>query len=567
MIKKHFFILGLILLSFTQINAQESNNFKISKSIEIFSNVLRQLNLNYVDTIKPVQMTQTAIDAMLNHMDPYTVYIPEKSLGDFNQMTRGEYGGIGAVIQQQGNYVVVTEPYKGFPAQKAGMKAGDKIIKIDGKSAKGWSASQVSNKLKGTPGTKLTMTIQHYGDSTDQELSLTREKVRIPNVPYYGVVGGDIGYINLTQFSPNAANDVRNALLSLKKKDNIKGVILDLRNNPGGLLDEAVNLANIFVKKGITIVTTKGKLAANSQVHKTTGQVTDAKIPLAILVNGNTASAAEIVSGSMQDLDRGVIIGQKTFGKGLVQNVVPLPYGGELKITIAKYYIPSGRCIQKIDYFNRNKNGNPVQVPASMIHAFKTKDGRTVYDGGGITPDIIMKPRIFSQLSGDLYGQNYIFNFANQFVLHHKTIAGPTAFRISPATFNNFKNFVLRKGFNYKTETGALINRLKQSAKNEGYYQELKPELDSLHKTLVASKKEDLDKHKSEIETMLRIEIATRYYYQAGKVEASLVNDKEIAKAVQVLNNKQEYEDILKGKIDKHSKKKAMNSRMRTIRK
>ena len=557
MIKKRFFILGLILLSFAQINAQESNNFKISKSIEVFSNVLRQLNLNYVDTIHPVKMTQTAIDAMLNHMDPYTVYIPQKSLGEFNLMTRGEYGGIGAVIQQQGNYVVITEPYKGFPAQKAGIKAGDKIIKIDGKSAKGWSASQVSNHLKGSPGTKLSMTVQHYGDSTDTQLSLTREKIRIPNVPYYGVVGGDIGYINLTQFSPNAANDVRNAFLALKNKDHIKGLILDLRNNPGGLLNEAVNLANIFVKKGTTIVTTKGKLAANSQVHKTTGKVTDAKIPLTILVNGNTASAAEIVSGSMQDLDRGVIIGQKSFGKGLVQNIVPMPYGGELKITIAKYYIPSGRCIQKIDYFKRNKNGDPVQVPASMIHAFKTKDGRTVYDGGGITPDIIMKPRVFSQLSGDLYAQNYIFDFANQFVLHHKTIAAPSAFRISQQTFDNFKNFVLKKGFSYKTETGALIKRLKQSSKNEGYYQDLKPELDSLSKILAESKKSDLDKHKSEIEAMLRIEIATRYYYTPGKVEASLVNDKEIAKAIQVLKDKKEYEDILKGKIDKHTKKMA----------
>ncbi len=550
MIKKRFFILGLILLSFAQINAQESNNFKISKSIEIFSNVLRQLNLNYVDTIQPVKLTQTAIDAMLNSMDPYTVYIPASSLGEFNLLTRGEYGGIGAVIQQQGNYVIVTEPYQGFPAQKAGMRAGDKIIEIDGKSAKGMSASDVSNLLKGNPGTKIDITVQHYGDTADSKLTLTREKIRIPNVPYYGVVGGDIGYIDLTQFSPNAANDVRNAFLDLKNKYHIKGVILDLRNNGGGLLDEAVNIANIFVKKGNTIVTTKGKLAANSEVHKTTGQVTDAKIPLAILVNENTASASEIVSGSMQDLDRGVIIGQKTFGKGLVQNIVPLPYGGEMKITIAKYYIPSGRCIQKIDYFRRNKNGDPTLVPDSLIHAFKTRDGRTVYDGGGITPDIIMKPRIFSQLSGDLYAQNYIFDFANQFVLDHKTIAGPSDFRIDQGTFDNFKQFVLKKGFNYKTETGALIKRLKQSAMNEDYYHSLKPELDSLSKTLQVEKKKDLDKHRSEIETMLRIEIATRYYYEAGKVESSLINDNEVAKAVQVLNDKKEYEDILKGKVD-----------------
>jgi carboxyl-terminal processing protease len=556
MIKKQFFILGLILLSFTQINAQESNNFKISKSIEIFSNVMRQLNLNYVDTIQPVKLTQTAIDAMLNSMDPYTVYIPANNLGEFNLLTRGEYGGIGAVIQQQGNYVVVTEPYKGFPAQKAGMRAGDKIVNIDGKSAKDMSASDVSNLLKGNPGTKIVITVRHYGDSTDTKLTLTREKIRIPNVPYYGVVGGDIGYISLTQFSPNAANDVRNAFLDLKNKYHIKGVILDLRNNGGGLLNEAVNIANIFVKKGNVIVTTKGKLAANSEVHKTTGQVTDAKIPLAILVNQNTASASEIVSGSMQDLDRGVIIGQKTFGKGLVQNIVPIPYGGEMKVTIAKYYIPSGRCIQKIDYFKRNKNGDPTLVPNSQIRAFKTRDGRTVYDGGGITPDIIMKQRIFSQLSGDLYAQNYISDFANEFVLHHKTISSPADFRISEETFDNFKKFVLKKGFDYETETGALIKRLKQSAVREDYFKSLKPELDSLSKTLEVEKKKDLDKHKSEIETMLRVEIATRYYYEAGKAESSLIGDHEVAKAVQVLNDKKEYEDILKGKTEKKDEEK-----------
>ncbi len=556
MIKKHFFILGLILLSFTQLEAQESNNFKISKSIEIFSNVMRQLNLNYVDTIQPVEMTQTAIDAMLDHVDPYTIYIPEKKLGEFNLLTRGEYGGIGAMIQQQDHYVVITEPYKGFPAQKVGMKAGDKIIKIDGKSAKGMTATDVSSKLKGTPGSSITITVKHFGDSVNTKLSLTREKVKIPNVPYYGVVGGDIGYISLTQFSPNAANDVRNAFLNLKNNYHIKGVILDLRNNGGGLLNEAVNIANIFVRKGNTIVTTKGKLGTNSEVRKTTGQVTDAKIPLAILVNGNTASASEIVSGSMQDLDRGIIIGQKTYGKGLVQNVFPMPYGGELKVTIAKYYIPSGRCIQKIDYSKRNSNGAPEQVPDSLILAFKTKDGRTVYDGGGITPDIIMKPRVFNQVSGDLYAQNYIFDFGNRFVLHHKKIDSPADFRISQSTFDNFKAFVLKKGFDYKTETGVLINRLKQSAKREDYYNRLKPELDSLSKTLTLEKKQDLNKHKSEIEDMLRMEIVTRYYYEAGKVESSLINDNEVTKAVQILNDKKEYDDILSGRTAKKSKDK-----------
>jgi carboxyl-terminal processing protease len=369
------------------------------------------------------------------------------------------------------------------------------------------------------------------------------------------VVGGDIGYIRLTQFSPNAANDVRNAFVTLKENHDIKGVILDLRNNGGGLLNEAVKIANIFVKKRQTIVTTKGKLSSNNQVYKTPGPAIDRKIPLAILVNGNTASASEIVSGSMQDLDRGVIIGQRTFGKGLVQNTVPLPYGGKIKITIAKYYIPSGRCIQAIDYFHRNKNGRPERVPDSLTHAFKTADGRTVRDGGGIKPDIVMKPVVFSQVSADLYAQNYIFDFANMFYLHHKTIAPPMKFRISDSTFNQFKKFVLNKGFSYKTETGELIKRLQQSAKRENYFKALEPTIDSLQNNLKAEKKKDLNKHKKEIEEMLRVEIATRYYYQKGKTAASLVNDDEVSKAVAILKNKVLYKSILDGKPQKKKTK------------
>jgi len=456
MIKKHIFLLGLLMMAMVGLKAQESNNFKVAKSIEIFSNVMNQLNLNYVDTIHPVKLTQTAIDDMLATLDPYTIYVPQKSMANFKLMLSGIYGGIGSTIQKQGDYVVITEPYQGFPAQKAGLKAGDKIIAINGKPAKGMSSLEVSKLLKGEPGSKFKLTIRHFGSKKDTTLTITREQITIPNVPYYGVVGGDIGYIRLTQFSPNAANHVRNAFLDLKKNYGIKGVILDLRNNGGGLLNEAVKIANIFVKKGQTIVTTKGKLASNDMVYKTPGPAIDRKIPLAILVNGNTASASEIVSGSMQDLDRGVIIGQRTFGKGLVQNTVPLPYGGKIKITIAKYYIPSGRCIQAINYLN----GKPQRVPDSLTHKFKTADGRIVRDGGGIKPDIIMKPQVFSQVSADLYAQNYIFDFANEFCLHHKTIAPPLKFRISDSTFNQFKKFVLEKGFSYKTETGMLIKKL-----------------------------------------------------------------------------------------------------------
>ncbi len=546
MLRKTIFVLSFLIIGYTQLNAQDQNNFKIAKSIETYSAVLRQLNLNYADSINPVKMTTTAIKAMLGKMDPYTIFIPPAELSNFKLMTQGVYGGIGALIQQQGHYVVITEPYQNFPAQKAGLKAGDKIIAINGKSAKNMTSSKVSNLLKGSPGSALNLSIQHFGDSATTTLKIKRQKIKIPNVPYYGVVGKDIGYISLSQFNPNAANDVRNAFLDLKNNHHIKGVILDLRNNGGGLLNEAVNIANIFVKKGQTIVTTKGKLQANTSVRKTTAPVVDAKIPLAILVNENTASASEIVAGSMQDLDRAVIIGQRTFGKGLVQNVVSLPYGAKMKVTIAKYYIPSGRCIQAIDYFHRGKRGRAAKVPDSLISAFKTKHGRTVYDGGGLKPDISLKPTVFSQLSADLYAQNYIFDFANKFYLKHDSISGPRDFRISDTTFNRFKQFVLKKGFSYKTETGALIKRLNQSAKREGYYDALKPGLDSLLQRLNREKKNDLDKHKSEIDEMLRMEIVTRYFYQSGKTEASLVNDDEVTKAIDILNNHTRYKAILR---------------------
>ncbi len=547
MMKKNILLLGLIFLTLAGVKAQDSNNFKVAKSIEIFSGVMNQLNLNYVDTIKPVKLTQTAIEDMLAKMDPYTVYVPAKNMADFNLMLSGIYGGIGAMIQKQGDWVVITEPYKGFPAQKAGMKAGDKIIAINGKSAKGLSSLAVSKLLKGDPGSSLKMTIRHYGASNDTTLEVTRQQIKIPNVPFYGVIGKNIGYIRLNQFNPNAANDVRNAFTDLKENHDIKGVILDLRSNGGGLLNEAVKIANIFVKKGQTIVTTKGKIPSSDRDYKTPGPVLDRKIPLAILVNGNTASASEIVSGSMQDLDRGVIIGQRTFGKGLVQNTVPIPYGGKLKITIAKYYIPSGRCIQAIDYFDRGKNGRPKRVPDSLTHLFHTADGRPVRDGGGIKPDIVMKPQEFSQVSADLYAQNYIFDFANEFCLHHKSIAPPLQFRISDSTFQQFKKFVLDKGFSYKTETGALIKRLEQSAQRENYLKALQPTLDSLQKELETEKKRDLDKHKNEIKEMLRVEIATRYYYEWGKTASSLINDNEIAKAIDILSNKEKYNAILGG--------------------
>jgi carboxyl-terminal processing protease len=545
MIKKTLLFVGLVWFGLVQLQAQDQNNFKIAKSIETYASVLRQLNLNYADSIDPEQLTTTAIKAMLSKMDPYTVFIPPTELDAFKLMTRGEYGGMGALIQKQGHYVVITEPYQNFPAQKAGLRAGDKILSIDGKPVKDLSSSKVSSLLKGVPGSTFTMTIQHFGDTNQVKINIKRQKIKIPNVPYYGVLKNDVGYIGLTQFNPNAANDVRNAFLDLKKNHHIKGLILDLRNNGGGLLNEAVDIVNIFVKKGQTVVTTKGKNQSNTSVRKTKAPVLDAHIPLAVLVNENTASASEIVAGSLQDLDRAVIIGQRTFGKGLVQNIVRLPYGAKMKVTIAKYYIPSGRCIQAIDYFHKDKQGDANKVADSLISTFKTKHGRLVHDGGGLDPDVKMKTRVFSQLTADLYAQNYIFNFANRFYLHHPSIESARSFRINDSTFSEFKHFVSKKGFSYKTETEALAQRLKESAGRENYYTAVKTALDSLNHALAREKKKDLDKHKKEIDELLRMEIVTRYFYQAGKAEASLVNDNEAAKAVDILTDKSSYKKLL----------------------
>ena len=527
--------------------AQQENNFEISKNLEIYGDVLRQLNLNYADDINPGELNQDAIDAMLNSLDPYTVYIPESRIEDFELMSKGEYGGIGAMIQKQGDWVVIAEPYEGFPAQKTGLRAGDEIRAIDGESAEGKSTSDVSEKLKGTPGTTITVTVRHFGDNADTDYKIKREKVKIPNVPYYGMVSEDVGYISLLQFSQNAGNNVRDAFVALKKEHkNMKGIILDLRSNGGGLLSEAVTISNIWLPKNQLIVKTKGKRKENTHTYSTQLGVTDTKMPVVILVNDNTASASEIVTGSMQDYDRGVIIGQRTFGKGLVQNVLPLAYNSKIKVTIAKYYIPSGRCIQAINYFDRENGDGPAKVPDSLINEFKTKGGRTVYDGGGIEPDIKMKPQKFNQVTGDLYAQNYIFKFVNTFVANQDSIVSAGEFTVSDSLFDAFKDFVGDK-FDYKTETEEVINRLKESAKREAYASAIDSTIKILEDEVKEEKKKDLDKNKKEIKQLLRIEIVTRYYYQRGKIEASLKEDAEIEKAIEVINNPKLYQSILDG--------------------
>lgn len=544
---KKIALIVLISLGFTMLRAQETNNFEISKNIEIYVDILNTLNQNYADKINPGELNKAAIDAMLATLDPYTVYVPESQLEDFELMTKGEYGGIGALIQKQGDYIIISEPYESFPAQKSGLKAGDKIIEIDGESTKGRNSSDVSDKLKGVPGTSLVLLVQPYGDTVTKTVDLVREKVKFPSVPYYGMLDENIGYISLTQFNPDAAAEVKNAFTKLRNENDLQGIILDLRDNGGGLLSEAVDIVNIFVPKGETVVTTKSKLSENMMVHRTRSTPEDTKIPLAVLVNGNSASASEIVAGSIQDLDRGVVIGSRTFGKGLVQNVLPLPYNSKIKVTISKYYIPSGRCIQAIDYFQKDSDGRSAKVPDSLISAFKTAGGRTVYDGAGIVPDIDIEPSSFNQITGDLYAQNYFFNYGNEFYLKNDSIVSPEEFVISEDTYNDFKEFVSSKGFSYKTETEEVLNELKSSSEREDYYNVIAAQIEAMNEEIKLEKKKDIDKYKDEIEELLMIEIVSRYYYQQGKIIISLRNDPDTEEAIKVLTDKPLYDSILNG--------------------
>lgn len=549
---KNTLILSLVLAVYMfagtpALRAQDKNNFEISKNLEIYVDILRQLNLKYADDIQPGELSKTAIDAMLEQLDPYTVYVPESQLEDFELMTKGEYGGIGALIQKQGEYVVITEPYEGFPAQKSGLRAGDKIIRVDGEDAVGKESGEVSEKLKGTPGTEIVITVRPYGDTVQRDHTLIREKVKFPNVPYYGMLGNGVGYISLFQFNQNSAAEVKKAFNELNSGDELKGLILDLRGNGGGLLNEAVDIVNIFVPKGTTVVTTRGKSSESNYEHKTRNNAIDTKIPLVVLVNTNSASASEIVAGAIQDLDRGVVIGEKTFGKGLVQNVVSLPYNSRIKMTVAKYYIPSGRCIQAIDYFDKNNNGRPDKVPDSLISAFKTKGGRTVYDGGGIEPDIPVVVKEFSQITGDLFAQNYIFNFANEFALEHDSIEDPKSFRLTDEVYQDFKSFVVEQDFDYMTETEQLIERLNGSAEREGYLDSIQPLLKELEQAVKEEKIHDIDKHRDEIGQLITLEIISRYYYQRGKLIATLEIDDDVEKAITVLLDKSLYNSILDG--------------------
>ncbi|MDY4789930.1 MAG: S41 family peptidase [Bacteroidales bacterium] len=545
MIRISIFILISVITLSISLNAQEEDKgFELSKNLEIFSSVYKNLHLNYVDEINPGDLMKTAIDAMLAKLDPYTNYIPEANLEDAKLQLMGQYGGIGAVIHEKDGKIFISEPYQNLPADKAGFKAGDMILEVNGQSSKDRTSDQVKEFLRGQAGSEIKLKVLR--DGKEIEKTFLREEITIDNVPYYGIVGKEIGYIKLNEFTNGAANNVLNAFKELKKQNNdLKGLILDLRGNGGGLLTDAVSIVNMFVEKGQNIVSTKGKIVERNQTFKTTLNPIDLNIPIVVLTDNFSASASEIVTGSLQDLDRAVIMGQRTFGKGLVQNIIPLTYNAQMKVTVSKYYIPSGRCIQAIDYSHRDEQGNAINIPDSLKVAFKTKGGRTVYDGFGIEPDIIIEPEYASPIIISIITKFLAFDFATEFVKQNPTIQSPKDFKITDEIYNQFTSFVKDKDYSYSTITERMLAELEDMAKKEKYSQEIENTIEQLKKKIEEDKNNDLIKFKDDIKEILLSEIVVRYHYQKGRIEALLNLDKEVLKAIELLSNSKEYNKIL----------------------
>jgi carboxyl-terminal processing protease len=524
---------------------QETRDFRIAKNLDIFFSLFRELNTFYVDEIDPDKLIKSGLDNMLKTLDPYTVYYPESEKDDFTFMTTGKYGGIGSLVRNNGDYTIISEVYKDCPADKAGIKAGDLLKTVDGVSLKGLTTDKVSDKLKGKPGTDINITVERNGKDIDYQLK--REKISMPPVPYYGMIDSKTGYIRFTNFTQNCIADVKSAMISLKEK-NVQQIILDLRGNPGGLLTEAVEIVNLFVPQGSEIVSTKGKVKQFDEDFKTTKEAVDDKIPLAVIINRGSASASEIVAGAIQDLDSGVIVGQRSYGKGLVQVTRPLSYNTQLKVTTAKYYIPSGRCIQARDFSHPNEDGSVGMIPDSLISEFKTKNGRTVKDGGGIAPDVEIIPEPLSQISTELYIRNFIFDFATEYYWSHPEVKSIDQFTFSDKDYADFKAFLNKRKFSYQTVTEESFNDLITSAKREKYYEIHKDLFNTLEKDLEHDLNQDLTLFKDEITEMIEDEIISRYFYEGGAISWTIKKDEQVLKALEILNNRTRYNAILNGK-------------------
>lgn len=522
----------------------DDKSFEISKHLNIYATLFRDVNMFYVDEINPGDLVTTSIKSMLKSLDPYTVYYPESEMEDVKLMTTGEYAGIGAIISKKGDQVIIREPYKNSPAAKAGLLPGDVIIAIDGNSTKGKNTEDVSTMLKGQPGKEITIKIHREFQEKPLEKKAIREKIQIPSVPFAGLVNDTTAYIYLTSFTDKSAADVRKSIIDLKNKG-AKSLILDLRGNSGGLLDQAVDIVNYFVPKDSKVVDTKGKVKQWDKEYKATKNPIAPDMPLVVLIDRGSASASEIVSGALQDLDRAVLIGERSFGKGLVQTVRDLAYNTKLKVTTAKYYIPSGRCIQALDYSHRNPDGSVGKVPDSLITEYTTKNGRKVYDGGGITPDIKIEPEEFGRITQELVLQDLTFDFINSYALKNPQIPDIENFKVTDEIYNQFKNYLKEKKFSYETESQQILEKLIETAKTEKYYDGAKTEIEKLKNDFNHSIDRDMNLFKEEIISFLTEQFIQRYYYMEGVIEYKMKNDREIDKAVEILANRQEYQKIL----------------------
>lgn len=535
--------------------AQKNHNFEVSKNLEIFNNLFKQLDLYYVDTLDADKLVKTATGSMLNTLDPYTEYYPDDERDDLKQMLTGKYAGIGSLIHYSKNEdrCIISEPFENMPAAEGGLKAGDVILSIAGKEF-GPKGSQntneftesVSNALRGEPGTSFIVKIQRPGEDKPREIKLTRRAIKTPPISYYGMIAENTGYIYLSSFPEGAATDVRRAVIDLKQKG-AKQLVLDLRNNGGGSMQEAIDLVNLFIGKGKTVVELKGKIKSANETYKTQREALDPDIPLAVLVNGNTASSSEITAGTLQDYDRAVVIGTRTYGKGLVQQTRPLPYDGVLKLTTSRYYIPSGRCIQAIDYSHRAANGAVNRIPDSLTNVFHTAAGRPVRDGGGIMPDSVVKvdsvANIVLYLNPGMITSDVLFNFVTEYTHRHATIDPPEKFDISDEEYENFKRYAKEHNFTYDRQSVKLLDNLKKVAKFEGY--DVAEDIKALEAKLTHNEDYDFEHWKPEIKKLLNNEIMLRYYYRCGLIRNSLNNDKTLDTALAVLNNPQEYRKML----------------------
>jgi carboxyl-terminal processing protease len=543
--------LGLIVVSFLLILSSiisvgyVDSYFEVSKNLDIFATLFKELNVYYVDDTEPGKLMKTGIDAMLKSLDPYTNFYPESDIEDYRFMTTGEYGGIGAMVRKQDGNIIIAEPYEGFPAYKAALEAGDIIEKIDGKDISGYNTSEVSKLLKGAAQTEVKLSIYRKVTDARFDKSLLREDVKIKDVPYYGELDKKVGYIKLNGFTQTASKELLAAFKELKDTNQITSLIIDLRGNGGGLLNEAINIVNIFVEKGQEVVSTKGKIKQWDRVHKALNDPVDTEIPLVVLIDEYSASASEIVSGTLQDLDRAVVVGRKSYGKGLVQQTRSLSYNSQLKVTVAKYYTPSGRCIQRIDYSNKDVNGKPGEIADSLKTEFKTLNNRSVFDGGGIEPDIVVDSEIPAKITYSLISKNLIFNYATEFKNLVDSIPEPFTFEVTVAEYEKFKTFIADKKYDYQTETEKLLDKLKKKAAEDKLIDSLDGIFVELDDKLKRNKSEDVNTFKDEIIRVLENEIVSRYYYQDGRIKIDLKHNDEIKKAIEVLTDSDKYTSIL----------------------